>query len=221
MSIDPTHIVQAGGILLVAAIVFAESGLLIGFFLPGDSLLFTAGLFASQGEISIFWLIVAIVIAAIIGDNVGYAIGRKTGHKIFTKKDGILFRQEYISQAEVFYEKHGGKTITIARFVPVVRTFAPVVAGVAKMNHKKFMAYNVVGALVWGVSVTMVGYVAGTRFPWIENYIEVILISAILLTFTPPIIHVLKDPISRKKLSAWFKNKFKKNIHDSSLVDKK
>lgn len=210
MGLDPTNIIQAGGILLVALIVFAESGLLIGFFLPGDTLLFTAGFFASQGQLSIGWLIFAIVLAAIIGDNVGYTIGRKTGHKIFKKEDGIFFRQEYIEKAEEFYEKHGGKTITIARFVPVVRTFAPVVAGVGKMDRKKFMLYNIAGALIWGVSITLLGYYLGSKIPHIDRYIIPVVLLATFLTFAPPLVHALKDPLTRKKLKATISQKFSK-----------
>src|SRR3990167_7564689 len=124
------HLIESGGLLLIGLIVFAESGMLLGFFLPGDTLLFTAGVFAAQGKLPLFWLLVTVVVAAIIGDFVGYTIGRKNGHRIFRKTDGILFRQEYVERSRKFYEKHGGKTILLARFIPIVRTFAAVVAGV-------------------------------------------------------------------------------------------
>lgn len=210
MSFDPTHIIQAGGILLVAAIVFAESGLLIGFFLPGDTLLFTAGFFASQGELNIVWLLLAIILAAVIGDNVGYTIGQKTGHKIFKKQDGILFRHEYIEKAEAFYEAHGGKTITIARFVPIVRTFAPVVAGVGRMDRKKFMLYNIAGAILWGSSITLLGYFLGSKIPHIDTYIIPVVLLATIFTFAPPLIHILKDPQTRKKIKTSLQQKFSK-----------
>jgi membrane-associated protein len=209
MGINPEHLIQSGGVLLVAAIVFAESGLLIGFFLPGDTLLFTAGFFASQGKLPLALLLVATVLAAVIGDNVGYTIGRRTGHRIFKKKDGILFRAEYIDQAEKFYEKHGGKTITLARFVPIVRTFAPVVAGVAKMDRKKFMLYNIAGALVWGVGVTMLGYALGSKIPNIDAYLLPVVGVAMLFTFAPPIIHILKDAETRTKLAQAVKEKLR------------
>lgn len=208
MGFDVAQIVQAGGILLIAAIVFAESGLLIGFFLPGDTLLFTAGFFASQGQLNLGWLLFAIIMAAIIGDNVGYTIGRKTGHKIFKKQDGIFFRQEYIAKAEEFYEKHGGKTITIARFVPIVRTFAPIVAGVGKMDRRKFMAYNIVGAVIWGASLTLLGYYLGSRIPHIDKYILPAVLLATIFTFAPPILHILKDAENRAKIMASLKQKF-------------
>jgi len=200
MGINPEHLLQSGGVLLVAAIVFAESGLLIGFFLPGDTLLFTAGFFASQGKLPLGLLLLATVAAAIIGDNVGYTIGRRTGHRVFKKKDGILFRAEYINQAEKFYEKHGGKTITIARFIPIIRTFAPVVAGVGKMDRKKFMFYNVIGATIWGVGVTLLGYALGSRIPNIDKYLLPVVGLATLFTFGPPLIHILKDGETRAKI---------------------
>ncbi|NBU33161.1 DedA family protein [bacterium] len=210
MGIDPSHIIQAGGVLLVAFIVFAESGLLIGFFLPGDTLLFTAGFFASQGQLHLGWLLFAIVLAAIIGDNVGYTIGQKTGNKIFKKKDGIFFRQEYIVKAEEFYEKHGGKTITLARFLPIIRTFAPVVAGVGNMNRKKFMMFNIAGALLWGVSITLLGYYLGSKIPNIDKYLLPAVLIATVFTFAPPLIHVFKDAENRKKVYSATKQKFNK-----------
>jgi len=186
-------LIESGGILLVALIVFAESGLLIGFFLPGDTLLFTAGFFAAQGKFSVIWLILAIVIAAVAGDNVGYSIGKKTGKRIFSKKDGVFFRQDYIIRAERFYEKHGGKTIILARFVPIVRTFAPMLAGVGNMSRRRFFTYNIVGAILWGVGVTLLGYNLGSRIPNIESYIFPVLLVATIFTFGPTVYHLLKD----------------------------
>ncbi len=210
MLINVEQLLQSGGVLLVAAIVFAESGLLIGFFLPGDTLLFTAGFFASQGKLSIWLLLIATVLAAAIGDNVGYMIGKKTGHRIFNKKDGVLFRAEYIVKAQEFYEKHGGKTITLARFVPIIRTFVPVIAGVAEMNRKKFMYYNILGACLWGIGVTMLGYLLGSKIPNIDKYLLPAVGLATIFTFGPPILHILSDPRSRSNLINYFKNKFKK-----------
>lgn len=203
--LDPATIVQSGGLLLIGGIVFAESGLLIGFFLPGDTLLITAGVFAAQGKLPLGWLLLIIVVAAIIGDNVGYSIGRSTGSKIFKKKDGLLFRQEYLIQAEDFYEKHGGKTVTIARFVPIVRTFAPIVAGAAKMARKKFMIYNVAGALLWGVSVTLLGYFLGSKIPNIDSYLLPAVLLAVAFTFLPPLIHVLKEKKTRAAIESKIK----------------
>ncbi|MFZ1323712.1 MAG: VTT domain-containing protein [Candidatus Saccharimonadales bacterium] len=201
---DIETIVRTGGILLVALIVFAESGLLIGFFLPGDTLLFGAGLAASQGELSLPILIIAVVTAAIVGDNVGYSIGRRAGPRIFKKEDGILFRQEYLEKSEEFYEKHGGKTIIIARFVPIVRTFAPVVAGASKMTRRRFFAFNVVGGILWGAGMPLLGYFVGNRIPGLDKYIEIVILGVVLLSLLIAFAHVLKDArtrqIIRKKL---------------------
>lgn len=203
-------LIASGGILLVAGIVFAESGLLIGFFLPGDTLLFSAGLLAAQGAISLPWLLVAVIAAAIIGDNVGYSIGRRAGPRIFKKEDGILFHKDHLLRAEKFYEDHGGKTVTLARFVPVVRTFAPVVAGAGKMPRRRFMAYNVIGAIAWGGGVTMLGYWLGNRIPWLSDYIEYVLIGVILISLLGSFAHLLRDPHTRKAMKAGIKNQVSK-----------
>lgn len=197
---DVEHIIQAGGVLIVALIVFAESGLLIGFFLPGDTLLFGAGLAASQGKLSLALLIIATVIAAVIGDNVGYSIGKRLGRKVFTKEDGILFRKEYIATAEKFYEKHGGKTIIMARFTPIVRTFAPVVAGASKMPHKRFFMFNVIGGVVWGAGMPLLGYYLGKRIPGLDKYMELIILGVVVLSILIAVGHILKDQKTRQLL---------------------
>ncbi len=201
IGINPESIIQSGGLLLIGAIVFAESGLLIGFFLPGDTLLFTAGFFAAQGQLPLGWLLLVVVATAIAGDNVGYSIGRRTGHRIFKKQDGIIFRQEYLQRAEAFYKSHGGKTVTLARFIPVVRTFAPIVAGAAKMERKRFLLYNVMGALIWGVGVTLLGYYIGGLVPDIDKYLPPAVGLATIITFTPPLLHILRDPRTRGLLA--------------------
>lgn len=202
---SPEHIIQAGGVLLIALIVFAESGLLIGFFLPGDTLLFGAGLAASQGELSLPWLIAAVVLAAIIGDNVGYSIGRRTGHRIFNKKDGILFKQEYLEKSEKFYEAHGGKTIILARFTPIVRTFAPVVAGASKMTRQRFFAFNVLGGILWGAGMPLLGYFIGSKIPGLDKYIELVIIGVVILSLLLAFSHILRDKNTRKQV--WNKAK--------------
>ena len=204
---DVNHLIQTGGLLLIGAIVFAESGLLVGFFLPGDTLLFSAGFFASQGNPSLPLLIITVIVAAVVGDNVGYMLGKKTGKRIFKKQDGILFRQEYVQRAEKFYEDHGGKTIIIARFVPIVRTFAPMVAGIGSMSRKKFMAYNIIGGSLWGAGVTLLGYTLGSRIKNIDHYLLPIMLLATLLTFGPALWHVLGDAETRKRIIARLKKK--------------
>lgn len=204
---DVDGIVHSGGLLLIALIIFAESGLLIGFFLPGDTLLFAAGLAASQGELSIYTLIFVVFVAAVVGDSVGYDIGRRTGKKIFNKKDGILFRQEYLEKAQLFYDKHGGKTIVIARFTPIVRTFAPVVAGASEMRYSKFLFYNIIGGLLWAVSVPLAGYWLGNRFPGLDKYMEGIIFVVVVGSIGLSVVHVLKDKETRKKIHAKVKSK--------------
>lgn len=183
----------------VAGIIFAESGLLVGFFLPGDSLLFTVGFLIQQGIIhfNIHLTVLILFIAAALGDSVGYAFGRRVGRRLFRRKDSILFRKENLEHAEAFYERHGGKTIIIARFIPVVRTFAPIIAGISHMNYRRFIAFNLVGALLWAVGITYLGYYAGS---WIDHYninIEYVIIGIILLSVLPPFIHVFKDKKNR------------------------
>lgn len=206
------HIINAWGILAVALIIFAESGLLIGFFLPGDTLLFGAGLAASQGRISLPWLLIAVIVAAILGDNVGYSIGHRTGHRIFKKKDGILFRQEYLEKASDFYKRHGGKTIIIARFTPIVRTFAPVVAGASKMPRNKFVLFNVTGGVLWGGGMTLLGYFIGNRIPHLDQYIELVIFGVVFGSLALSITHILAKKQSRQALFGGLKSGFRKVV---------
>ncbi|HEX6258604.1 MAG TPA: VTT domain-containing protein [Candidatus Saccharimonadales bacterium] len=204
------------GVLGVAAIVFAESGLLIGFFLPGDSLLFTAGLLAHQGvlDINIHLLVAILFVAAALGDSVGYAFGKRVGPRLFNRPNSKLFKQENVEKASIFYEKHGAKAIVLARFIPVVRTFAPIIAGISKMNYKHFLAFNLIGAALWAVGLTYLGYYAGAWFEAqgleVDHYLLPIIALIILLSVLPPIIHLLKDPVQRKSLSASAKRVLKR-----------
>jgi membrane-associated protein len=170
------------------AIIFAETGLLIGFFLPGDSLLFTAGLLAHEGDLNIWFLLIGVFFAAVVGDQVGFQLGKKAGPSIFRKPDARLFRQEYVQHTKDFFDKHGPKTVVLARFVPVVRTFAPVLAGVGEMDRKTFTIYNVVGALVWAVGVTLLGYALGSAIGAdnVDKYLYPIIAVIILVSFIPP-----------------------------------
>lgn len=204
--LDPNEIISSGGLALIAFIVFAESGLLFGFFFPGDTLLFAAGILAAAGQFNILVLIVIIALAAIGGGQAGYFIGQKAGPRLFRKKDGIVFRAEYVEKSEEFYEKHGGKTIILARFVPVVRTFAPVVAGIGKMNYARFTFYNVLGAGIWAISVTLLGYFFGQYIPNVEAYILPIIGLAMIASFGPTIYHIVSDPKARQKIRNKFKN---------------
>lgn len=196
--LDPETIITSGGLVLIAFIVFAESGLLFGFFFPGDSLLFLAGTLAAQGQFSIYVAVPVIMVSAILGGNVGYLIGNRAGPRVFKKQDGILFRREYIERSEKFYQKHGGKTIILARFIPIIRTFAPVVAGMGRMDTRRFNFYNILGSGIWAIGITSLGYYLGKKIPNIEQFIEPVVIAVILLSFGPALYHILKDPKSRR-----------------------
>jgi membrane-associated protein len=209
--INVEALIKSGGLLLIGAMVFAESGLLVGFFLPGDTLLFTAGFFAAQGQLPLGWLLLVVVVAAIAGDSVGYSIGRRTGHLIFRKPDGLFFRQEYIAKAEAFYEAHGGKTIILARFVPIIRTFAPLVAGVGKMPYKRFVSFNVIGATAWGAGVVMLGHWLGSKIPNIDKYLLPMVLLATLFTFSPMLLHIIRDKKLRHDLLGRLTKPFRKN----------
>jgi len=172
-------------------IIFAYlQGLFFGFFLPGGSLLFTAGLLASQGLFNIYWLVLVVVIAAILGDNVGYWFGNKIGNKIFTKEDSLFFNKKYLEKTKIFYEKYGAMTVIVGRFVPIVRTFAPILAGVGKMNYKKFLAYNVIGTFLWAVGLALLGFFLGATKPGIDKYITPIVILIIVLSVLPIIFNL-------------------------------
>jgi membrane-associated protein len=202
---DVTHLIETGGLLVIAAIIFAESGMMVGVFLPGDTLLLSAGVLAATGKLSITTTILVIALAAIAGDNVGYEIGKRLGPRLFRKKDGVIFRKEYIDKAEVFYEKHGSKTMLLAHFIPVVRSFAPVTAGASKMNRKLFVVYDAIGDIAWAVVTTLFGYYVGCRIPGIDKYIEPLLIGIILVFMLPTIYHIVKDPKIRAAIKAKIK----------------
>jgi membrane-associated protein len=209
--INPEAIAEAG-LWLIALIIFAESGLLIGFFLPGDTLLIAAGVMAATGSLSLGGVIAAIAIAAIVGDNVGYTIGRYSGKRLFHKKDGVLFRQEYVERAEAFYEKHGGKTIILARFIPIVRTFAPVVAGIGKMSRGKFFAYNVVGGILWATTLPLLGYYVGSKIPQIGDYLEYAIVFVVFASIAPAVWHIVSSQKSRSMIARGVK-KFLRRRH--------
>lgn len=196
------------GFLAVVAVIYAESGLLIGFFLPGDSLLFTSGFLVTQGifDINIHLFVLILWIAAVLGDSTGYAFGHKVGRRIFERKNSRFFKVEYLEQAERFYEKHGGKAIILARFVPIVRTFAPIVAGMSKMHYRKFLAYNIIGGLGWTAGFTYLGFFLGQKLTDMGVHIEVMAIMIILLSITPMVWHALSDKKTRDRLLTATKN---------------
>lgn len=187
------EIIRWGGYVALIAIVFAETGLFFGFFLPGDSLLVTAGLFAAKGDLNIGILFLVISAAAIIGDATGFEIGRLSGKKIFAREDSWLFKKRHLERTQAFYEKHGGKTIVIARFMPIVRTFAPLVAGVAGMKYPRFALFNISGGIAWVGSMLGIGYFLGRAIPNIEKYIHIVIAIVIFLSILPGIISYLKS----------------------------
>jgi membrane-associated protein len=193
------ELIAWGGYAVLVAIVFAETGLLIGFFLPGDSLLVTAGLMAGQGYLNIGWLMGLLVVAAIVGDAVGYAIGYKAGALLFKREQSLFFRRDHLLKTQAFYERHGGKTIVIARFVPIIRTFAPVVAGIAKMEYRRFLSYNVFGGLGWVISMCTAGYFMG-RIEGVDEYLHLIIAVVIFLSILPGIVEFSRVYLRKRQL---------------------
>jgi len=190
---DVEFLVRTGGLVALIVIVFVETGLLVGFFLPGDSLLVTAGIFAARGDLDLVTLNASLSLAAIAGDSVGYGIGVRTGPKIFTREDSLFFNRKHLISAKEFYERHGGFTIFIARFMPIIRTFAPVVAGVGAMQYRKFIAYNVFGGIFWVLSMTLAGYFLGTLVPNIQERIHLVIAVVIVLSLLPAIIKFFSE----------------------------
>lgn len=184
------HIIQAGGLLLIGAIIYAESGMFIGFFFPGDTLLLSAGVFAAAGKLSLASIMVVVSIAAILGDNTGYHIGKRYGRRLFRKPDGVVFKQEYVHKSELFFDKYGDKTMLFAHFVPVIRTFAPPVAGVGKMRYRSFVIYDAIGDIAWSIIVTLVGYWFGTKIPNLDHYILLAVVAVMVITLGPTLYHL-------------------------------
>ena len=186
------ELIRWAGFPGLVAIVFAETGLLVGFFLPGDSLLITAGVFAAGGLLDIRLLVPSLIVAAIVGNATGYAIGKRTGKALYSRPDSLLFRREHLQMTHDYYDKHGGITIILAQFIPILRTFAPVVAGVAEMGYTRFATYNVAGAILWVASMTLAGYALGNLIPNIEQRIHYVVAVVIAISLVPPAIAWLR-----------------------------
>ena len=189
---DLTSLVQTAGYLGLFAIIFAESGLLVGFFLPGDSLLFTAGFLASQGFLRIEVLVPLLFAAAFIGDSAGYFFGKKVGPKVFSRPKSLWFNPANVDKTRAFFERYGAKTIVLARFIPVVRTFAPIMAGVGEMKYKTFVTYNFIGALLWAAGLTLAGYFFGQVIPDADKYVLPVVALIILASLAPPAWHYIR-----------------------------
>ncbi|OGM72549.1 hypothetical protein A3H21_00210 [Candidatus Woesebacteria bacterium RIFCSPLOWO2_12_FULL_42_8] len=197
LNFDIVELIKTWGYIGLFFIVFAESGLFFGFFLPGDSLLFTAGFLASQNFLNIVVLVPLLIIAAISGDSVGYWMGRRFGNWLMRQKETFFFQKKYMTRAHEFYDKHGGKTIVMARFVPAVRTFAPVVAGMAKMHYRTFLSFNIFGGIFWSAGMLLLGYFLGSLIPDIDKYLLPIVGVIIIVSVLPGVIHFIKE--SKKK----------------------
>lgn len=193
--LNPEQLIEKGGLLLVALIIFAESGLFFGFFLPGDSLLFISGFLASDagGNVLPPLLVVVPVLfaAAVLGDQVGYVFGRKVGPALFSRPDSRLFKQQHVDKAHHFFERHGPKTIVLARFVPIVRTFAPIVAGVGKMHYRTFVTYNLIGGALWAGGITTLGYFLG-QVSWVKDNVEIAILAIVALSLVPMAFEILR-----------------------------
>lgn len=195
---DLKSLIETVGIVGVWAIVFAESSFV--FFLPGDSLLFTAGILASRGYFNVYIFALGCFVAAVAGNNFGYTFGKKFGKRVFSKEDSILFHKDHLKKANSFYEKYGKKTIVLARFIPVVRTFAPIAAGMGDMHYPTFFTYNIIGGLVWALGLTFAGFWLGNTIPDIDKYLLPIIILIVIISVAPPLFHILKEPSHRKEL---------------------
>ncbi len=185
LNIDLSILIQTIGYLGIFFTIFAESGLFFGFFLPGDTLLFTAGLLASKGYFNVIILILLVTLAAVLGDQIGYLFGKKIGPKIFNRDDSFFFKKKYIADAKNFYKKHGKKAIVLARFIPAIRTFIPILAGVGSMRYKTFITYNIIGGFIWGTGITLAGYFLGQKIPGIDKYLIPILFLIVLVSMLP------------------------------------
>lgn len=197
---DVRSLIEWGGTFLVCGIIFAETGMFIGFFLPGDSLLVSAGVFAGAGHMQLAWLLSAVVLCAIAGDQLGYWIGRKAGEGLYRREDSLIFKKRHLEQAHKFYELHGAKTVIIARFVPIVRTFCPPVAGAAKMNYRRYLLYDIAGGFLWVWGMVLLGYTLGRTIPNVDQRIQYIIAAVIVASFLPAAYHAWRS--RSKKVAA-------------------
>lgn len=201
----------------ITVVIFAETGLLIGFFLPGDSLLFTAGFLASQGVFDITTLVTLCAAAAIVGDSIGYAFGRRVGPKIFTREDSLLFRRDHLERAHRFAERYGPKAVVLARFVPFARTFVPILAGVGAMRYSTFLAYNVIGGCLWAIGIPVSGYWLGSVIPSADRYLLPIILLIILLSVSPGIVHLLRSPQDRARIASAIQQSLRRVRHRTGV----
>ena len=186
---DVRGLIEWGGTVLVCAVVFVETGMFVGFFLPGDSLLVTAGVFAASGQLKLGWLLSLVTLCAIAGDQLGYGIGRKAGESLYRRRDSKFFKQEHLQEAHEFYERYGGKTVILARFIPIIRTFCPPVAGAAKMRYVRYLTYDIFGGLLWVWSMVLLGYTLGRSVPHVDKKIHYVIAAVIVVSLIPAAYH--------------------------------
>ncbi len=191
--IDIKGLIQWGGMVLVCTIVFVETGLFVGFFLPGDSLLVTAGIFAAAGHLRLGLLLSLVSLCAIAGDQLGYWIGRRAGQALYKRDDSLIFKKRHLERAHEFYERYGGKTVILARFVPIIRTFASPVAGAARMNYRRFLSFDIFGGILWVWSMVLIGYFLGSSIPNVDKNIHIVIAIVVFLSILPAIIEVLRQ----------------------------
>jgi membrane-associated protein len=198
--LDVHNLLQAGSLLIIALVIFAESGLLLGVLFPGDTLLIAGGIFAAEHKLPLLWLIVVVALATIAGYQVGYYLGRSAGPRIFKRKDGILFREDYMLSTERFFQKHGWQAVFFARFIAVVRTVIPVIAGMGKMPARIFLVFNVIGGIIWSAGLILLSYWVGLRIPNLDSYIKYFVLAAIVLTFASVIYELIKNGAKRNEV---------------------
>ncbi len=196
---DVRSLIEWGGTLLVCVVVFAETGMFVGFFLPGDSLLVTAGVFAGAGHLQLAWLLSLVALCAIAGDQLGYWIGRKAGEGLYRREDSLIFKKRHLLEAHKFYERHGGQAIIIARFVPIIRTFCPPVAGAAKMTYKRYLLFDIAGGILWVWGMVLLGYTLGRAVPNVDKKIHYIIAAVIVASFLPAAYHAWKSKTKKNR----------------------
>jgi membrane-associated protein len=199
---DVQGLIQWGGTLLICVIVFVETGLFVGFFLPGDSLLVTAGIVAVTGVLDLASLLVAASLCAFAGDQVGYWIGRRAGAALYKREDSLIFKKRHLEKARLFYEKYGGKTVVLARFVPIVRTFAPPVAGAAHMSYRRYVLYSILGVFLWVWGMILVGYFLGSAIPNVDKHIHIVIAAVVFLSFLPAVFEAIRHRSPKSRMAA-------------------
>jgi membrane-associated protein len=207
--LDAHNVLQAGSLIVIAAVIFAESGLLLGLFFPGDTLLIAGGIFAAEGKLPLSWLIIMVATATILGYQLGYYLGRTAGPRMFKRHEGVLFREDYLASTESFFKRRGWQAILLARFIAIIRTVAPLVAGVGKMNLQLFTIFNVIGGVIWSASLILLSYYVGRKVPNLDSYIKYFVLLAIVLTFGSVVYELMKNKQKRREVLSAIREELK------------